>query len=414
MEATRDTHAARRRSTLLLVVAIAAGLLVARAAPAAADPKDDAKKLLGKGDELLKKGDYYAKRKKPDKAVAEYERALAAYQLAYDLVTDSRIYFPIAAAEEKLGRHLEAVDHYKKVLIEGGETLDETLRERANAGIENLKQFLGVLTLVVVPDDAAITVDGIDVGVSPLPEPQILAPGEHTVAVTAEGYTPYEIKLTLEAGSESERTIELEEIPVIVEPPRKPNKPIPKPIPEPAPSKGMLLGVGGGAVGLGLLGTITGVMAVGKQGTFSDETLTDDERSSARSSGKTLALVTDLSLVASIGLGAYAVYYYYKTYRPADSARKQRNADALVAWKRAQQVRDRGSDDEPTDATLEPDDGDGDAGEPPVDEDEPVEEEPIEEGGGGVDDEDPLGSPKFWFAPFVSGSSAGLALGGSF
>ena len=75
------------------------------APPAEPDPatKAAAKKLLDGGDGFLKKGDYYVKRKKADQAKAEFERALAAYTKAHELVPNPKILYPMAIAEE-IGR----------------------------------------------------------------------------------------------------------------------------------------------------------------------------------------------------------------------------------------------------------------------------------------------------------------------
>ena len=86
--------------------------------PAEPDPatKAAAKKLLDGGDDFLKKGDRYTKRKKLDQAKAEYERALAAYSKAYELVPNPKIFYPMAIAEEKLEKWVEVATHLRTFL----------------------------------------------------------------------------------------------------------------------------------------------------------------------------------------------------------------------------------------------------------------------------------------------------------
>jgi tetratricopeptide (TPR) repeat protein len=334
MDACEIAAGARRRTPWwITAVALLLGLLASLAPrPAAAEPKEEARKLLDAGDRFLKKGEALDRRGKRDLAAAEYERALEAYEKAYDRVANAQIYYAIAGAEAKLGRTLDAIGHYRKLLAEGGDALKPAVREAALAAIEAQAQLVAVIILHVSPAGATIAIDGSDIGNAPLADPLYLLPGEHTIAVTADGYTPYEIKSSFEAGSESERTIGLEPVPVIVEAPTRPKPRPSRPVPEPEVSRTQLY-VGLGATGAFLAGaTITGVMAVSRHGTYSDTDVAVDERSAARDSGKTLALVTDLLLVGTAAAGAYTAYHYYRVYKPRSEAREERNRERMEAW----------------------------------------------------------------------------------
>ena len=91
--------------------------------PPEPDPKTkaEAKKLIRGGDKFIRRGDYYERKQRHEKAQDEFARALAAYQKAYDLVPNVQIYFAIAGAEARLGRWLDAAVHLRKVLTEGGD-----------------------------------------------------------------------------------------------------------------------------------------------------------------------------------------------------------------------------------------------------------------------------------------------------
>jgi hypothetical protein len=286
------------------------------APPVEPDPamKAAAKKLLDGGDGFLKKGDYYAKRKKQDKAVIEYERSLAAYQKAFELIGNPKIYYPIATAEEKLGRWLDAAIHLRRFLTSSGE-IDAKLQADAEARLETIKLNLGVLALNVQPEGAQVSIDGNVIGTAPLPEPLFLAPGEYALAISADGYKPMEQQLTIEAGSESERAIELESAAVIIDAPVRPPPP-PEPPPQPpAPSKMVLYVAGGATLALFAGATTTGILAMGKNSTFKD----DPESSAgeaARTSGKNLALLTDGLIIGTVVAGGLAAYYYTKIYKP--------------------------------------------------------------------------------------------------
>jgi hypothetical protein len=295
--------------------------------PPADDPamKAAAKKLLDGGDAFLKKGDAYTRRKKTDKATAEYERALAAYQKAFELVGNPKIYFPIATAEEKLGRYADAATHLRKFLTGAGE-IDAKLRADVEARLENIKLNLGVLTLAVQPEGAQIAVDGNAVGTAPMADPLFLAPGDYTLSITADGYKPMEQKLSIEAGSESERSFELDSAAVIIDTPVKPPPPPEPPAPPPAPSKLMLYVAGGATLAFVAGAATTGIMAVGKNGTFKD----DPESSAgeaARKSGKNLALITDGLIIGTVVAGGLTAYYYMKIYKPRQREYHQKLED---------------------------------------------------------------------------------------
>lgn len=297
------------------------------APPAEPDPatKAAAKKLLDGGDGFLKKGDSYAKRKKLDKAKEEYERALAAYTKAHELVPNPKIYYPMAIAAEKLEKWVDVATHFRAFLA-GVPDADPKMKADAEKRLENAKLNIGVLALSITPDGAQISIDGNVVGTSPLTEPLFLGPGEYTMSITADGYKAMEQKLAIEAGSESERSFELESAAVIIDTPRPPPPPPEIPMP-PKPSKVMLFVAGGATLAFVAGATATGIIAVGKSGTWHDEDADPDLREDARQSGKSMALLTDGLVLGTIVAGALTAYYYQKIYKPKNAEYKKKVLD---------------------------------------------------------------------------------------
>jgi len=283
--------------------------------------KANARKLLDGGDGFLKRGDYYAKKRKPNDATAQYERALAAYTKAYELVPNPKILFPIAIAEQKLGRWALAARDFRKFLNQVPEG-DAKMRADATTRLEAVKAKVGVLAIVVNAEEAEVSLDGTVIGTAPLVEPLFLPAGEYTLSFTANGYQPLEQQVSIEDGSESERTFELTPIPIIVEPPtRRPIEEPPAVVRVPGPSKLPLIALGGLALGLAGGATATGLIAVGRHATFTDESVGDNRREDARVSGKKLALLTDGLIVGSVVATGVFTYYYLKVYRPKAKAR---------------------------------------------------------------------------------------------
>lgn len=313
---------ARQTGVFIAVLLIILSGWAMSLAPAHADEKSDARKLLQAGDKYIQRGDRYKDRGKESRAVKYYERALESYQKAHRLVPKVTIYYAIANAEVKLGRYLEAVEHYQQVI---DEVDNDELKAQAQSALDTgARPHLAAVVLRIKPEGAEISVDGQLRGVAPLQKPLYLLPGEHIVTVTAEGFTPHEDTLTLEAGIEIEREVELEGIPVIVKKPkiepRSPDEPDQRRKSRPTrlrkPGKGSLILGSALAVSLGAGATFTGLSAVSRESTANDESASLAARDDARSSGKTLALVTDVLVIGAVAAAAYTTYQYFSVYRP--------------------------------------------------------------------------------------------------
>lgn len=286
--------------------------------------KREARKLLKSGDQKLRRGDGFAQRGKGEQARQAYEEALTEYQTAFDTYPQPQIYFPIARAEEKLGRWMDAYRHYTQ-LLEEAEGLNEQVKGTVRARLNEVRTHLAAFKFKVTPEGATISVDGNEIGTAPLSDAFWVEPGEHSFAITAEGYSPREGTADLAAGDVLEEEINLEAIPDV--PKIKPKKNIPKNEPEPPQVSRLPLWVGLGATGvLAAATTFTGVYAVKKHGTFTDDLEDPDAREDARSSGRKLAFTTDALLLATLASGAFTAYYYYGVYRPKQERLEQESA----------------------------------------------------------------------------------------
>ncbi|MEZ4401972.1 MAG: PEGA domain-containing protein [Kofleriaceae bacterium] len=297
-----------------------------------AEARATARRLLDGGDGFLKKGDQYARRKKTADAAEQYQRALDAYRKAFELLPNPQILFPIAVAEERLELWPEAARDFRRFMV-GVPDLDEKLKADATAHFEAAKLHVGVLTLVIEPEATQVTLNGDVIGTSPLPDPLFLPAGDYTLGMTADGFQPLEETVTVEVGSESERTFQLPaiEVKVVLPPPPRPRPP-PVEIP-PAPSRVPLYL--GGALTVGLVGgaTAAGLIAVGKHGTFVDTGASAATREDARVAGRKTALIADGLIVGSVVAAGVFTFYYYKVYRPkarlrSERLRQQRQQDA--------------------------------------------------------------------------------------
>ena len=294
--------------------------------PVVKDPKV-AKKWLQAGDKLIAKGDQMTKQGKPE-AATQYENAVTAYQKALEASDDLTILYQLAIALDKSGNTPDAMKQLKRLTVTPA--MKPELVKKAQAKLDDLAMKVGVLTLQIIPEGTQVALAGKPIGEAPLGEALVLPPGTHKVTFTAAGYQPKDVDFKIEAGSESERKIALEPVPIVakpievVEPPPEPEKPEGPPV--------VPLYIGGGVtVGLALIASVTGVIAVSEHGTFTDPTSTAMERDSARSSGKAFALVTDLCLVGLVGAAAFTTYWYMAKYKP-HSERQSQAKVGLAPW----------------------------------------------------------------------------------
>lgn len=285
----------------------------------AQDDTDTARQLLEQGDAYLARGDARRAKGREKRAQAYYEKALGSYQKAFELVPKTAIYFAIANAESRLGRYQDAIEHYQKVLAEVD---NAELTAMARRELEALSVHVATLIVHIEPKGAELSIDADLRGVAPIEQPIMLAPGEHIITVTADGYTPYEVTLSLALGSRTEKRITLEKMAVLVKEPKSLDDQVeqnPLDMPETRvprkPSKKPLI-IGSLATG-GLLATsvVTGVLGLSEE-------------------DQTLQIVGVVAGVAALGAAGYTTYHYFGVYRPKRAAfrRAQRVAGPKLWW----------------------------------------------------------------------------------
>lgn len=307
--------------------------------PAYAEPdKAEAVELLGEGDALLAKGDRYMDAGRAEKALESYEDALKLYRQAYQAFPNPKIYFPIATAEQKLGRYLEAMQHYQEVIRDSKNPSAELLAE-VNRAIASVRKKLVALDLVVKQDGATITIDGKVLGMAPLEGPHYMAPGEHKYSVSLEGYATIEEVLDLAPGKVVKRKVRLKPIAIGKLKSSKSSKSSKRPqdkglLSVVAPSKTPMTVAFSAAGAFALGATFSAIQAKVRHDTFEDKGASVMDRENARDSGKTYALATDILAGCALVSASYGLYYYYATYKPGkeEASASSRSALYLVPY----------------------------------------------------------------------------------
>lgn len=283
-------------------------------------PKDPraARTWVKAGKELMGRGGQLARRNKLDDAKTQWAKAAVAFEKAIKWGDDPNVYADLAAAEEKLGKLDLAATHYRRVI--GTKTgVRGDVMKRAKANYDELSMKIGLVTVIAKPEGTTLSIGGTEVGKTPMVEPLILMPGTYTVSFAADGFQPKDVEIKVDAGSETERSIELEAITVTIEAP-EPEPPEEEPVVVTRPPSKTPLYVGAGAtLGFAAVGLVTGIMAVGKHGTFTAPESSTPERADAKSSGERLAKVTDVAIGGAVVAAGFTAYWYFFRYRPAQT-----------------------------------------------------------------------------------------------
>lgn len=287
----------------------------AEAEPAAPvkDPKL-ARKLYIAALGFERKGDQLTRQGKTDDAKAQYDQAVQAFDKAIELGDDPSYTLALATAEDKAGDPAGAYKHVKALLALDPAPKADVVK-KAQAKLEELEGKVGKVTLTVEPDGTQIMIDGKTVGESPMTEPLVLSPGTYTVSFAAVGFEPKETELKPEAGSESERKIQLTPVKVPVKPVEI--EPAPAPIVAAKPSM-LPVYIGGGATAALLATSIVyDFKAKHQHDIFTGKTTSANDRLDARDNGKLFAHVADATLAGTIAAAAFTGYWYWFKVRPA-------------------------------------------------------------------------------------------------
>ncbi|HUJ61658.1 MAG TPA: PEGA domain-containing protein [Kofleriaceae bacterium] len=301
--------------------------------PAQPDPVA-AKRWLAAAQILVQKGDYWTHANKPDEAKAEYQNAVTAYHKAIDAGEDVSTYLALAQVEDKLGDLADAYAHAKRV-IDAQPPVKPDVLKKAQAKLDDLGNRVGIVTLAIKPDGVAVALGNQQVGTSPLAQPIVLAPGSYTLSLSAVGYQPKDLEIKVDAGSESDRKIELQPVPVVVKNVAPAPPPLPPPPPPGPPPDKLPLYIGAGATGaLALTATISGIVALHDHGVFTGAGTSPSARYDAQVNGRTAAHVADACWLGALAGAGFTAYWYVFKYMPAERASKEPPATAVLPWAR--------------------------------------------------------------------------------
>jgi hypothetical protein len=159
----------------------------AASSPAASSPAvDEARAAFTRGAQLFLAGDSSA--------------AAAAFARAYELSADHRLLYNMAQVEADRQHPAAALRLLALYLEQGGAQIDAGRREEVAEERVRLEARAAALRVATNVENATLSVDGAALGTPPN-EVIWLDPGEHRVAVEADGHAPQRQSLTLQPGA---------------------------------------------------------------------------------------------------------------------------------------------------------------------------------------------------------------------
>lgn len=169
-----------------MLLVVAAGLAAAPRARADEDSRREARAHYEQGLALANRG--------------AYAPALREFRSAYEKSPQFAVLYNIGQAEIAIGHPLEAIDALSRYLREGGDQIAEERRKQVETQIALVKSSLAELVITSSEPGARVTVDGRELGSTPLSEPLRVKTGEHEVSLLFPGVAPIVRSVALSEG----------------------------------------------------------------------------------------------------------------------------------------------------------------------------------------------------------------------
>jgi tetratricopeptide (TPR) repeat protein len=118
--------------------------------------------------------------------------AIIELKRCYEIAPHHTVLYNLGQAYISLGKPVEAVDALQRYLEEGDKAIHPARRAAVEREIARQKTRIALLVIRALPAGAMVSVDGDDVGKTPLANPVRVGVGRHVVSATAAGYEPGE------------------------------------------------------------------------------------------------------------------------------------------------------------------------------------------------------------------------------
>jgi hypothetical protein len=243
---------------------------------------------------------------------ADFRSAVVEFRRAYELSKNYKVLYNLAQTEYQLTNYVAALSYFEKYLAEGGSALDPTRRQEVEAEIPMVKSRIATVTIRTNVTGAAISVDDQSAGAAPLSGPLLMNPGSHRIVLRLSGYVDAVRGIEVGGGEYETVEVELSQLPVADAAPTGP-----KPQPSWTPAI-----IGWSATGVfAVTALVLGLSAQSESDTLRElkahPNVSSKELSDADSKVRTVALLTDIALGATLASAGIATYF--TVHRPSSS-----------------------------------------------------------------------------------------------
>jgi hypothetical protein len=126
-----------------------------------------------------------------------YAESIAEFTRAYQISPHFAVMFNLGQAYMALGKPVSAVEALTRYLGDGGQRVPPARRKQVQADIAKQETLIATVTLSCNLTGAVVSIDGVRIGVTPLPAPLLLDNGAHVFAATAASQPPWEQQMRL-------------------------------------------------------------------------------------------------------------------------------------------------------------------------------------------------------------------------
>jgi hypothetical protein len=237
-------------------------------------------------------------------AEENYEGALVEFRRAYELTGEYRVLYNIGQICFQLRDYVCALASFESYLAKGGADVAEARRDQIAADVDKLRSRIGLVRITTNVPDAAVSIDDVPRGRTPLP-PVALSAGQHKVVALKPGRVTASESVYVAGADTQSVHLDLADAT-----PKPPSSPPSEPTSPPAPASRWttLSFVGLGSAGaLAIAAGITGGLALSASSELASKQYVgppNAEAVSLRSRVLALRLTSDvLSAAAIVTLG---------------------------------------------------------------------------------------------------------------
>ncbi len=133
--------------------------------------------------------------------------ALAAFQRAYQLISNPLVLYNIGLVYAAMGRSVDAVATFDALLANPGTVTGDKLARARDTRDQQAQRIVELSVTTNVP--AVLEVDGVGVGQTPLAAPIRVTGGVHVVGASASGYLPTHKEITVAGGTKESVSLSL-------------------------------------------------------------------------------------------------------------------------------------------------------------------------------------------------------------